>query len=348
MNPRAFICGCAGETLDARERDFFQQKQPWGAILFARNCGTPEQIRALCVDIRLALGRNNAPILIDQEGGRVQRLKPPHWPAYPSAGSLASIYRANQSAGLQAVRLTCGLIADDLVAVGLNVDCLPVLDVPVQGASEIVGDRAYGARVEDIIALGEEAARAMLLGGVLPVMKHIPGHGRANVDSHKALPQVDMAHDLLTKTDFAPFAALKSLPMAMTAHVVYSAIDPEAPATLSPAVIGDVIRSQIGFDGLLMSDDLSMGALQGSLSQRAKASIAAGCDIALHCNGELDEMLEVADAVAPLAGDAWRRAEAALSQLQTPAPFDRDHATEQLQKLVGESAKFSIGGPSST
>jgi len=347
MSPRAFISGCAGTVLSAGEKEFFRAKQPWGVILFARNCECPAQLSALCAEIRLALGRPNAPILIDQEGGRVQRLKPPRWSAYPAAGRLAAIYRSDHSAGLAAVRLAIGLMAADLGDAGINVNCLPVLDVPAQGSSNIIGDRAYGDDVADIVALSRVAADALFDGGLLPVMKHIPGHGRATVDSHQALPRVDAPLDALKSIDFAPFSALKNLPMAMTAHVVFGAVDAERPVTLSPVVIDNVIRNQIGFDGLLMSDDLSMGALRGSAGERARACLAAGCDIALHCNGDLGEMREVADAAGPLEGAARRRADAALGLLRRPARFDRRAARLLLQKLVGESVKIDPGDPTS-
>jgi beta-N-acetylhexosaminidase len=284
------------------------------------------------VALRDAVGRADAPILIDQEGGRVARLKPPHWPSYPSAAAVAAL-----GGGLDAAAAwtAARLIADDLSALGITVDCLPVLDVPVMGADNVIGDRAYGHSPDEVTFLGGVAAEGLLTGGVLPVMKHMPGHGRALVDSHHALPRVTAPREVLEASDFAPFRELAWLPLGMTAHVVYEAIDPEYPATLSARVIAEVIRASIGFDGLLLTDDLSMGALGGSLAARASAALDAGCDVVLHCNGEPAEMREIAGVVAPLtdrARDRWARAEAMAGK---PNLIERTALEERLRALLG-------------
>jgi beta-N-acetylhexosaminidase len=262
-----------------------------------------------------------APVLVDQEGGRVQRLGPPHWPAYPPGAVYGEVYDRDQASGLSAARLGARLIASDLHPLGIDVDCLPVADVPVQDSDPVIGDRAYGATPGKVAAIAAAVADGLLAGGVLPVVKHIPGHGRATADSHQRLPVVDIDRKTLETTDFAPFRALKGLPLAMTAHIVFTAIDPMAPATTSAAMI-EVIRGSIGYDGALMTDDISMGALAGSIGARSRAAIAAGCDLVLHCNGRLDEMQAVADAVPVLSGQAERRTEAALAARRDPQPFD--------------------------
>lgn len=330
---RAFITGLSGTTLTGDEVAFLQTAAPWGLILFQRNCVDPAQVRALVAEARSVLGWQ-APVLIDQEGGRVQRLKPPYWSTYPAARTFGDLYRSDQAAGLEACRLATRLIAADLSALGIDVDCLPLLDVPVAGAHDIIGDRAYATDPETIVSFGRVASDALLAGGVLPVMKHIPGHGRARADSHEALPVVETARDELEASDFVPFAALADCPLAMTAHVVYTALDPLRPATTSKTVIGEVIRGQLGYDGCLMSDDLSMQALSGGLGERAAVSISAGCDLALHCNGRLDEMDQVAANVPPLAGRAAERAERALALRREPEPFDVGAARRRLAELL--------------
>ncbi|HZU89121.1 MAG TPA: glycoside hydrolase family 3 N-terminal domain-containing protein, partial [Stellaceae bacterium] len=268
--PRALILGCAGERLDAAERDFFAAAEPLGFILFRRNCGNPAQLRDLVAALRDSVGRPDAPVLIDQEGGRVARLQPPHWRRYPAPARIAALPDPSAE---EAAWLGARLIADDLAALGITVDCLPVLDLAMAGADPVIGDRAYGDAPERVVRLAGAVARGLLDGGVLPVVKHIPGHGRARVDSHFACPVVDTRRDELSRTDFAPFRALAHLPWAMTAHIVYAAIDRGAPATVSPVVIGEIIRGEIGFEGVLVSDDLSMRALgralRGGLAGRA-------------------------------------------------------------------------------
>jgi beta-N-acetylhexosaminidase len=307
----AFICGLAGAALTEEERAFLRQARPWGVILFRRNVESRAQLRALANSVREALGDARAPILVDQEGGRVQRLAPPHWRAYPSA---AAVERAASSVeGAERLAWLGGrLIAHDLREVGITVDCLPVLDARQPGAHGVIGDRAYSDDPESVARIGRAAARGLLDGGVSPVMKHIPGHGRARADSHLELPVVEASRTELERVDFAPFIANADLPIAMTAHVVYAAFDPAMPGTLSKTVIREAIRGVIGFDGLLITDDLSMKALQGDFRQRAEAAIAAGCDIVLHCNGDLDEARAVAEGAPVLAGCSLVRADAAL------------------------------------
>lgn len=323
MVARAFITGVSGLSLTDEERAFLRASQPWGLILFRRNVEEPEQVRRLVDACREAIG-SHAPVLIDQEGGRVQRLGPPHWPRYPSGGTYGRLFDRSPEAGLAAARLGARLIAADLAALGIDVDCLPLADVPLAGADPVIGDRAYGETPEKVAALALAVTAGLQDGGVLPVLKHLPGHGRAGVDSHAALPVVDTDRETLEATDFAAFRPLAALPLGMTAHVVFSAIDPVAPATTSATMIGEVIRGSIGFEGLLMSDDISMGALSGTIAERSRASLAAGCDVVLHCNGKLDEMEQVAGAVPLLDAEPGRRAAAALAAHK--APDERDIA----------------------
>ena len=335
-NPRSrAIFGCAGAALAAEERDFFRDIQPWGFILFGRNVADPDQIRRLVADLRETVGDSSAPVLIDQEGGRVARLTPPHWKERPTAQVFADLHDRAPEEAREAAYLNARLIARDLTDLGINVDCLPVLDVPVEGAHDIIGDRAYGRDPSVIIDLGRAVIEGMIEGGVLPVMKHIPGHGRARADSHLDLPRVSATAEELSASDFVTFRSLAHCPLAMTAHVVYEAIDAQRPATTSPKVIRDVIRGEIGFDGLLMSDDLSMQALSGSLDHRAKASLFAGCDVVLHCNGNLAEMREIATELKPLEDIHLKRAEAALAHLSMPEEFDIQAAEAQLAALLG-------------
>ena len=325
--PRAVILGCSGTALTAEETAFFRDLRPWGFILFKRNIGTPDEVRALTDALRGTLGRADAPILIDQEGGRVQRMGPPHWPKYPAAGRFDP--HADEAAEI--ARLGARLMAHDLREVGINVDCAPMLDVPVAGSDNIIGDRAYGDTPERVIALGRAVAEGLMAGGVLPVIKHIPGHGRATCDSHLDLPVVEADRASLAESDFRPFRALADLPLAMSAHVVFTALDPERPATLSERVIREIVRGEIGFDGLLMTDDLSMHALQGPFRERADAAYRAGIDVVLHCNGRMDEMRAVADAAVDLDGAGARRAEAALARLAAPDALDLAEARARFE-----------------
>ncbi|MEO8927770.1 MAG: beta-N-acetylhexosaminidase [Caulobacteraceae bacterium] len=319
----ACIFGCAGPRLLEAEAAFFRDVDPWGFILFRRNVETPDQVRTLVDALRATVGRADAPVLIDQEGGRVQRLGPPHWRRYPPGRAYGKIAANDPLTRREIARLGARLMAHDLASLGINVDCAPVLDIPGPGGHEIIGDRAYGDGPDEVAVLGRAAAEGLIAGGVLPVIKHIPGHGRARADSHLALPVVEAEAAALDGRDFAPFRALSDMPMAMTAHVVYAAIDADRPATTSRAVIETAIRGAIGFDGLLISDDLSMRALSGDFSARAHDALAAGCDIVLHCNGEMAEMAAVAAGTAVLTGRAQTRAAVALARLpRTSEPFD--------------------------
>ncbi len=333
---RAFICGLKGGTLDHEERAFLREAAPWGVILFLRNIDAPEQVSRLTADIRDVLGRN-APIFVDQEGGRVQRLGPPHWRAYPAAAR----FEAAGADAAQAERLAwlgARLIAHDLRQVGFDVDCLPVLDTPSADSHGVIGHRAYSRDPARVAAIGRAAAEGLMAGGVIPVMKHIPGHGRARADSHFELPVVEAGRAELERVDFAPFKANADLPMAMSAHVVYTHLDPRVPATLSKIVIDDIVRGHIGFDGLLMTDDLSMKALTGSFRERAERAIAAGCDVVLHCNGDLAEARPVAEGAPALAGKALERAEKALECVQQIEPFDVAEATREFDAAISAVA----------
>ncbi len=307
---------------------------PWGLILFKRNIQTPSQLAKLIDEFRSILGRAEAPVLVDQEGGRVQRLGPPQWPAYPPAAAYGRLYDRDPALGIAAVRLGGRLIAADLAALGITVDCLPVADVPVPGADAVIGDRAYGETPAKVAALAGAAADGLMEGGVLPVLKHLPGHGRATADSHLRLPVVETDRATLEATDFAAFRPLARLPLGMTAHVVFTSLDRELPATTSAIMISQMIRGFIGFDGLLMTDDLSMGALSGSLAERTRAALGAGCDLALHCSGDLAEMQAVAGAAGELDGAAARRAAAALAARAAPAPLDVAAARAELARLM--------------
>lgn len=322
MSPRAVIFGCAGPDLSAGERAFFRDADPLGFILFARNIDTPERTLRLVDDLRSSVGRADAPVLIDQEGGRVARLRPPHWRKAPPARLLGDLYARDPEAGLEATRLNARLLAADVASIGCDVDCLPVLDIAFPETHAVIGDRAYADRPEPVAALGRAAAEGLLAEGVMPVIKHIPGHGRATVDSHEALPRVAAAREELERTDFVPFRLLSDLPWAMTGHLLFEAIDPAAVITVSAHGVREIIRGHIGFDGLLLSDDLSMQALGGSLGERAARALAAGCDIALHCNGRMDEMTEIAGCTGVMSTAAWRRFEdgrSALARHRAPA-----------------------------
>ena len=337
MTVRAFITGLAGTELTPGERAFVRESAPWGLIVFKRNVETPAQVGRLAASFREAAGRDAA-VLVDQEGGRVQRLGPPHWPAYPPGAAYGRIYDWDPAAGLTAARLGAHLIAADLRAVGIDVDCLPIADVPVAGADPVIGDRAYGDTADKVAAIARAVADGLQAGGVLPVLKHIPGHGRATADSHGVLPRVDTDRATLVATDFAAFGPLSDLPLGMTAHIVYSAIDPIAPATTSVTLVRDVIRGLLQFRGLLMSDDISMGALSGSIEARSRAAIAAGCDLVLHCNGKLDEMQAVASAVPMLTGEAAARSDAALRRRGQHSQCDPDALRAEWTALMAAPA----------
>lgn len=331
---KAFISGCAGETLTSEERDFFAVERPVGLILFARNCRSKDQVRALVEDYRQAVGAADLFVLIDQEGGRVARLTPPEWLAFPSGRRLGGLIERDGAAGEEAVSLLARYLASELYELGINVDCLPVLDVPVPGADDIIGERAYGVEPDLVVRGGRAAAAGLLQGGVLPVAKHIPGHGRASCDSHLALPVIEEVRETLWGCDFVPFKALNDLPLGMTAHVVLPSYDARNPASTSSVVIDEVIRGEIGFDGALMCDDLSMKALSGSMAERTNGVFAAGCDLALHCNGVMTEMKDVAAGSPELTGKALQRVEKAFSKLQKPEEFDLERAEHLRSSLL--------------
>ncbi len=322
---KAMILGCSGLTLTAEEIALYKAEQPWGFILFGRNIGDAQQITDLVASMRDAVGRPDAPVLIDQEGGRVQRIRPPILQSYPNAQALGEIYARDRDKGLRAAWLMSRLHAFDLTRFGITIDCLPVLDVPVEGASNVIGNRAYGFDPTMVTEMGQAAADGLKAGGMLPVMKHMPGHGRGMVDSHHELPVVDVALDDLDNHDFVPFRALNQELMGMSAHLVFKAVDPERPATTSKKVIQEIIRGRIGFDGLLMSDDSSMNALKGTLGERAANIISGGCDMVLHCNGVMSEMLQVVKEVPVLSGRSLERSKAV--EMGFPKPDDADETS---------------------
>ncbi|MGF1463563.1 MAG: beta-N-acetylhexosaminidase [Maricaulaceae bacterium] len=334
MTSRALILGLAGTTLSAEDRAALQAADPWGLILFARNIETPDQVAALVAEARAVLGRS-APVFVDQEGGRVARFRPPHWRAAPAGGIFAALYREDPERAVTACWLNYQLIARELSAMGVNAVCAPVLDRPVDGADPIIGDRALGADADAITALGRATLEGLARGGAAGVIKHIPGHGRAQADSHLTLPVVDASGAELAATDFEPFRRLNQAPMAMTAHVTYVALDPTAPATVSDRVIAEVIRGAIGFDGLLMSDDLAMAALDGALVDRARAALQAGCDVVLHCPGRTEDARALADITPRLAGASLERADRAFAEVERTPDWDAVAAEAELAQILG-------------
>lgn len=334
----ALIAGLSGLTLSDSERAFYQDARPAGIILFTRNCRDLAQVKALVADVRATVGEDDFLVLIDQEGGRVQRLRGENGRALPPARNYGELYAADPDRARSAAYQSARLVAEDLRALGINTNCAPVLDVPVPGAHDIIGDRAYGTSADVIVPLAREVIKGYKAGGVVPVIKHIPGHGRATADSHLALPVVDTPRDELSRTDFLPFRALSDCPAAMTAHVVFSAIDAVAPASASATITRDVIRGEIGFDGLLMSDDLSMHALSGPMRQRGEAVIAAGSDVALHCNGDMTEMLAAAEGAGVLHGRALERFARACRVTRHAVPFDVREAEALLAEVLSGAA----------
>src|SRR4029078_312130 len=312
MAPRAFITGFEVLTVSPNERAFLRDARPWGLIIFKRNVSTPDQVTELIQSFRDIVG-SEVPVLVDQEGGRVQRLGPPHWPAYPPGARYGELYDQEPAAGIAAGRLGGPLVGAALRPLGIDVDCLPIADVPAAGGDPVIGDRAYGSEPSKVAKIAKAIADGLQAGGVLPVLKHLPGHGRATADSHHRLPVVDTDRTTLEAADFAAFKTLAGLPLGMTAHVVFSAIDPVAPATTSVTMVRQVIRGFIGFQRLLMSDDISRKALPGRIAGRSRAALAAECDVVLHCNGNLGEMVAVAKEAPEFTGAAGRRADAALA-----------------------------------
>ncbi len=331
--PRALVLGCAGERLTSEERHFFAEADPLGFVLFRRNCRARDQLRALVDELRASVGRADAPVLVDQEGGRVARLQPPEWRRYPAA--------SQDPLSAEAARLDARLIADDLAEIGITVDAAPVLDLPIREADPVIGDRAFGNDPARVARLAAAFCEGLLAGGVLPVIKHIPGHGRARVDSHRACPRVEADHASLAQNDFAPFRVLSAMPWAMTAHIVYAAIDDAAPATFSRRVIDTIIRGEIGFGGVLVSDDIAMGALDGSPGERTRRALEAGVDLVLHCDGVMAEMAEIVDAAPPISPAAGQRiARGEARRLGAREDFDRRVAELRLAELMA-----GVAGP---
>lgn len=333
---KAMILGCLGHRLTADEKAFYRDEQPWGFILFGRNIGEAEQVKDLVAEMRETVGGRNAPVLIDQEGGRVQRIREPIAPRYPSGAELGALYDVDPEKGLRAAWLMSRLHAFDLYRLGINVDCLPVLDVPIAGASNVIGNRAYSNDPFVVAKMGQAAADGLKAGGVLPVMKHMPGHGRGMADSHHDLPVVTVPRAELEAHDFVPFKALAQELMGMSCHVVYTDIDPDFPASTSRIVTEEIVRKAIGFEGLLMSDDISMNALKGTIGERAER-IAAALDVVLHCHGHMDEMQAVAAAVSELSGKARARADAVEAAFTTPDNADEKALRDEFQTLMAVS-----------
>lgn len=332
-SPRAVIFGCSGPKLSAPEKAFFRDSDPWAFILFGRNVETPDQIKRLTDDLRNAVGRQ-ALVFIDQEGGRVQRLRPPHFRAAPPAQDFGRLYARDKKAAKRAIWLNHRLIADELRSVGVTANCAPVLDMPVKGADPIISDRAFAQTHEATIDMAHAAMAGLMSGGVAPVIKHIPGHGRADVDSHKALPVINAGEAELELTDYVPFQAFKDAPMAMTAHVVVNHADPQLPVTLSAKAMRDLVRGKLGYQGLVMTDDLDMKALSGDLEDLTRTALAAGCDVGLHCNGNMRSMVKVAKGAGMLTGEALTRAIIADGCTSMPDPFDANDALLELQSLM--------------
>lgn len=341
MTESSAIFGCSGPSLTAGEAAFFRDCNPWAFILFARNIETPDQVRKLCADLRASVGRN-AVIFVDQEGGRVQRLKPPHWRKMPSANVFGDLFHKDETAALRATWLNYRLIADELRAIGISANCAPILDLPVQGADPIISDRAFSQdSASTTISLANACMSGLMAGGVLPVIKHIPGHGRAMVDSHKELPIISETVETLNATDFAPFKAFHDAPAAMTAHVVLQQVDPDQPVTMSKKAMTAIVRRQIGYEGLVMSDDLDMKALNGNLTYLTQATLKAGCDVVLQCSGNLPAMVKVAKGLQKLGGKSLERARIAENVCDYVESFDAHTAFAEYQDIMKTSDRFA-------
>lgn len=328
--PKAVVCGVAGTQLASSERLLFEQNPPTGFILFKRNCETPGQVKSLTSELKALFPDRWVPILIDQEGGRVQRLRGTDWPDWPPAADIGKLAQSDLSSGLAAARLHARLIARQLTDIGVDVNCAPVLDLGLADTTEAIGSRAFSAEPEIVAKLGRAAIAGFTQGGVVPVIKHLPGHGRARVDSHLELPVIDVALEVWRKSDAIPLVANAAAPMAMTCHLLFEALDNTHPATCSKRIINDIIRGEIGFSGILLSDDLSMKALKGPIQTRAAASLAAGCDLALHCNGDLSEMRSVLEAVPNIKEARF----AALQALRPGPPEQLDASLGNLMDML--------------
>ena len=336
MSVKPVIASCAGLALDDEEMALFAAERPAGLVLFQRNCDTPDQLRALTDAFRRAVDDAQAFVLIDQEGGRVARLRPPHWRAMPPAAVFGRMARHDFVHAAAALQLASAIVAHELLEVGITVNCAPVLDVPAPGAADVIGDRAFADDPDLVARLGRVAVDAMLGAGLLPVIKHMPGHGRAPLDSHHATPRIDADIESLYAVDFVPFEALADAPMAMTAHVIYEALDQDHPATVSKTVIEEAIRGHIGFEGLLLTDDIGMGALGGALGERARAALEAGCDLVLHCSGVFDEMRALLEAFDGIDGATRERVTRARERVAGAGPVDVESAASRLETLLAE------------
>jgi beta-N-acetylhexosaminidase len=324
------IFGTSGLSLTDNERALFREVNPAGYIFFKRNIDSRDQVRALTDELRALHGRDDVPILIDQEGGRVTRMKPPVWPEFPAGAAFDALYDVSAMTAIEAARNNAEAIALTLTEVGINVDCLPLLDVRVPETTPAIGDRAMGSEPLRVAALGRAVLDGLAKGGVVGVIKHMPGHGRAVVDSHHELPTVSVSKNELEQ-DFAPFRALNKAPMGMTGHIVFEAYDRDRPSTMSPIIIGQVIRDEIGFDGLLMSDDLDMSALSGDVPSRAVECVEAGCDLALNCWGRFDEMIEIANRLPDISAAALDRLNRAMASIM-PVDFSGERFIELMAK----------------
>ncbi len=330
------ISDVKGLEISADEKALFEEFRPFGFILFQRNCDNPKQVKALVTQMKECIGNDNAPILIDQEGGRVARLRPPHWKRYPAAGVYSHLYETNPDLATAAVQVHASLMAAELTRLGINVDCYPDADLFFEGADKVIGDRSYGERPQKVAVLARAAAEGMISSGVIPVMKHLPGHGRADVDSHKTLPVVNTKIDELKETDFFPFKRLNDLPCAMTAHVVFSDIDSKKCATISKKIIKNIIRKEIGFKGVLFSDDLSMRALSDDPAKNAVNALKAGCDLAVHCNGTLEERRSVLKTVKTFKEAEAKRLQEVFAKRRAPREINEDKLYTWLMDVVKE------------
>ena len=331
----AAIYTCAGHQLTDDERAFFKDADPFGFILFGDNIDTPDQIRALTASLRETVGRDDAPILIDQEGGRVARLTPPQWRSAPPAKAFGDLALRDMEAARRAAEINARLIASELYDLGIDVDCAPVLDLSIPGAHDVIGDRSFGGNPDLVIAVARAFADGLMAGGVMPMIKHVPGHGRAMADSHKELPAVELPRAELETTDFAPFKGLSDMPLAMTAHILFPQIDPERPATVSALIIEEIVRGYIGFEGLIVSDDVTMAALTGTDRERAEKAREAGCDIVLHCYADLPQMREIASGCGELSQESASRFENARKRIaDDPQALDTTALSNELDELL--------------
>lgn len=336
MTPAIF--GLSGTRLTAEERDFFREADPAGYILFGRNCETREQLRALTDSLRELHGRERLFVCIDQEGGRVARLRPPQWAGYPAGAAFDRLYQIAPASAIEAARANAEALALELSAMGITVDCHPPLDVRQEGAHDVIGDRAIGSEPRQVAALGRAILDGLARGGVAGCIKHMPGHGRSSTDTHKEMPTVT-ASEAELETDLAPFRALADTPIGMTGHLLFTAWDADNPATLSPTVVNEVIRGRIGFDGLLLTDDIDMEALSGTVPERAARAVAAGCDLVLNCWAKMDDMTAIAERLPALPARGLKRLEQALNGTQV-----RESDGQAADLLAKRDALLALAG----